>query len=188
MMSEVSRWFVKALYSMDHVVRLVPPDHWDDPSPCEGWTARHVLGHVIAMQAYYTACIDGRPPTMDPMVDPDRHAGADPAQSWCGARDGVLEAIDRPQVLTSVVAALDGDQRVEDLIAMNVLDTTVHSWDLARACGVDDRLDPGLVRRSMLLTGRLRRAARDAGAFAPAVRDHAPGEQAALLAAVGRRA
>src|SRR4051812_10584632 len=45
--SENLRWYTKALYGMDHVVRLGAPDAWNNDSPCEGWTARHAIGHVI---------------------------------------------------------------------------------------------------------------------------------------------
>ena len=25
----------------------VPGDDWDDPAPCEGWTARHIVAHLV---------------------------------------------------------------------------------------------------------------------------------------------
>ena len=189
-MSEVRHWFVKAVYSMDHVVRLVPEGGWDRPSPCEGWTGRHVLGHVIAIQSYYVASLDRRPPPMDPYAAPDRHAGPHPAETWANVRDAVLRALDSPDVLDGLVTTVTGEQaRVEDLIAHNPLDTTVHSWDLARAAGVDDRLDPGLVRHCLALVGGLdgNSHQRDPRFYAPALRPAGAGDQAALLAAVGRR-
>jgi hypothetical protein len=70
---------------------------------------------------------------MNPMVDPDRHAGADPIGAWATTRDSVLRALDRPGVLDRVVSTMQGDQRVDDMIAFNVADTTVHNWDLARS-------------------------------------------------------
>lgn len=185
--SEISRWFVKGLYSMDHVVRLVPEAGWEGASPCAGWTGRHVLGHVVAMQWYYVSCIERRAPAMDPMTDPDRHVGEDPVAAWAAARDAVLEAIDRPGVLDTVVAAVNGEQRVEDLISVNVLDTTVHSWDLARAACVDDRLDPGLTSRCRELVARIGGDDLNREHYAEPVSGSRAGEQAALLAAVGRR-
>lgn len=186
-MTEVSRWFVKALFTMDHVVRLVPPDSWERPSPCEGWTARHVVGHLLATELYYVACIEGQPPPMDPMKEPDRHAGGDPAVAWAHARDAVLAAIDRPGVLDRVVATVSGPQRVEDMIAFGIVDATVHSWDLARAAGVDDRLDPGLARRCLDIATPVLDTLRGSGVFAPPTTTTAHDDQSALLAALGRR-
>jgi uncharacterized protein (TIGR03086 family) len=187
-MTEVSRWFVKAVFSMDHVVRLVAADAWDRPSPCDGWTARHVVGHVLATEMYYVACIDGTPPPMHPMNDPDRHAGHDPAAAWAHARDTVLEAIDRPDVLDRQVATISGPQRVEDMIAFHIVDATVHGWDLAQATGVDDHLDPGLARRCLEISTPRLDDLRNSGVFAPPTTTITQDDQSALLAALGRRA
>ena len=84
-MSDNLRWYTKALYGFDHVVRLAPVGGWDRPSPCEGWTARHVVGHVLAIQRYIEDAIQGRPPSMNPMVDPQLHAGDDPSGAWAAA-------------------------------------------------------------------------------------------------------
>jgi|1186.fasta_scaffold160031_1 uncharacterized protein (TIGR03086 family) len=187
-MTEIGRWFVKALFSMDHVVRLVPPDAWDNPSPCDGWTARHVVGHVLATEAYYVACIEGHAPPMDPRKDPDRHAGPDPAAAWAHARDAVLAAIDDPGVLDREVATFTGRQRVEEMITFGIVDATVHSWDLARAAGVDDRLDAGLARRCLDIVDPVLDTLRRGGVFAPPTATAASDDQSRLLAALGRRA
>ena len=56
---------------MDHVVRLAPEGGWEQASPCEGWTARHVLGHVIAIQRFLEASINDTKPPMNPMENPE---------------------------------------------------------------------------------------------------------------------
>src|SRR5678815_1363785 len=101
--TENLRWYTKAIYGMDHVVRLAPAGAWDNASPCEGWTARHVIGHVIAVQRAHEALVEGRRRPMNVMVDTDAHAGDDPARTWADARDAVLAALDRPGVLRRVV-------------------------------------------------------------------------------------
>ena len=81
------------------------------------------------------------------------------------------------------------DEPIDAAIGFNVIDTTIHTWDVARALGVDDRLDPGLVERvSVLLAARVEEM-RGGRGYAPAV-DVAEGAdpQTALLALAGRRA
>lgn len=186
-MSENLRWYTKALYGFDHVVRLAPVDAWDRPSPCEGWTARHVVGHVLAIQRFFEAAIDGREPSMNPMVDPHRHAGDDPAAAWAAARDAMLAALDRPGVLHTVVQSFRGPQEVDAMIGFNVADTTVHSWDLARALGVDDRLDPGCVTRALGLVEPIADGMRNPMVFGPRVDVDAEADaQRRLLAVTGR--
>jgi uncharacterized protein (TIGR03086 family) len=125
---------------------------------------------------------------MDPMNAPDRHAGTDPARAWARARDAVLRALDRPGVLDAVVTTIDGRQRVDDVIAFNVADTTVHSWDLARSLAVDDTLDPGLVARSLELVDAAGASLSASGVYGSPLPADAPDGQTKLLAALGRRA
>lgn len=144
-MSQNLRLYTRALYGFDHVVRLAPPEAWSNESPCEGWTARHVLGHVNAVQRYIESLIEGREPTMNPMQDLERNAGDDPAATWAATLESLLAALDQPGVLQRVVQSFWGEITVDDGIGRLLGDVTIHSWDLARAFGVDDRLDPILV-------------------------------------------
>jgi uncharacterized protein (TIGR03086 family) len=186
-MSENLRWYTKALYGFDHVVRLARSGDWMKPSPCEGWTALHVLGHTIAVQRYIESCVNGSQPTMDPMTDPDRHAGADPAQTWAATRDSLLASLDHEGVIHRVVKTFRGEEEVDSMIGTNAIETTVHSWDLARALGVDDRLDPGLVSRAIELVAPRADGMRNPMLYGPRVEvgpDADP--QTVLLATVGR--
>lgn len=186
-MSENLQWYTKALYGMDHVVRLVPDDRWDAPSPCVGWTARSVLGHVIGIQSFYVAIIAGREPTANPMVDPHIIAGEDPRAAWSATRDRVLESLDAPGVLRSTVQNWNGPAVVDDIIGFNVFDTTVHTWDLARATGVDERLDPGLLARADAIVRPRADTMRNPMVFGDAVAIAAGADaQTRLLALTGR--
>lgn len=188
-MSENLRLFTKALYNFDHVVRLTPATSWENASPCEGWTARHVVGHVVAIQRYIEATVKGVTPTLNPMQDPDRHAEGDPAGVWAAARDDVLEALDHPGIITKMVTTYRGQESIDDLIGFNVIDTTIHSWDLAKAASVSDALDPSLVSQSLQLVEPIADSMRGFNAYGPRVdtRLDAP-VQTQLLGLVGRRA
>jgi uncharacterized protein (TIGR03086 family) len=187
-MSEHLRWYTKALYGFDHVMRLVPDDVWSNPSPCEGWTARHVVGHVVGIQRNIIGYVTGVPADVNPMVDPDRIVEGDPAAAWADVRDTVLETLDHPGVLHRVVTTWRGEQVVDDVIGQNVVDTTVHTWDLAQAAHVDDRLDPGLVACAFARIAPMADQMRMPMVFGPRV-DVADDvdAQTALLAVVGRR-
>ncbi len=186
-MSENLRIWTKALYGFDHVARLAGPDDWDRPSPCEGWTARHVVGHVLAIQRYFESLVNGTEVTMNPMTDPDRNAGDDPYAAWAAARDGVLAAVDQPGALHRVVQSWNGPTAVDDMIGFNVADTTIHSWDLARALGGDHRLDPACVARALANVEPVAERLRAGGMFADPVEiGDGADAQARLLALTGR--
>ncbi|MFB6980597.1 maleylpyruvate isomerase N-terminal domain-containing protein [Streptomyces scopuliridis] len=43
-------------------IRATPATRWDAASPCEGWTARDVVAHVINGHRGILAVVNGRPP------------------------------------------------------------------------------------------------------------------------------
>lgn len=144
-MTDNHRIYTKALYGFDHVVRLMPGAAWSSPSPCDGWTAVDVLGHVIAVQSYIESLARGIEPTLNPYGMPGELVGSDPLQAWAAARESVFEAIDAPGVLDNTVQTFRAEETVDNFLAWNVVDTLAHTWDLARAGGVDDHLDDDLV-------------------------------------------
>ena len=70
--------YERALHGFGAVVAQATPESWSAQSPCEEWTARHVVGHVIAVQHAIAATIRGTRPPMNPMKEPNRFAGDDP--------------------------------------------------------------------------------------------------------------
>jgi uncharacterized protein (TIGR03083 family) len=78
--------FVRALDSFEAVVAGVPPGRWDAPSPCEGWCAADVAGHVIGALRAIEARATGRQDA-DSAADPGSAAGDDPLER--GVRRGL---------------------------------------------------------------------------------------------------
>lgn len=189
-MSENLRAYTRALYGLDHVVRLAPPDGWSRMSPCEGWTGAHVLGHVIAIQRYFESIITGTPVTTDPFADDTTvYAGDDPAQAWADTREALLAAIDHDGVLHREVEAFGRPNTVDGMIGFNVGDLTIHSWDLARTFGVDERLDPLNVARVLATLEPMGDAMRRPRIFGDRVEASADADpQTRLLAFTGRSA
>ena len=188
-MSAHLRTYTRALYGFDHVVRLVPAGGWDAPSPCEGWTARDVVGHVIGVQRYVETLARSTQPTVNPWEDPGVIAGDDPVATWNRLRDDVLESLDHPGVIRRVVETFRGEETVDEALAWNVVDTLAHTWDLACAAGADTQLDPDLVDHALAETAAISQPLRDAGWFGAQVRtgpDATPLQR--FLAACGRTA
>jgi uncharacterized protein (TIGR03083 family) len=96
---------------------------WDRRSPCEAWDARGVLEHVIGFHDVLLLRPLG--------LKPDRPRD-DPQRRW-ELTYGALEQ------------AFQSDSRlnVDAMLPNLTRDVLVHTWDLARAVGADDRLDTG---------------------------------------------
>jgi uncharacterized protein (TIGR03086 family) len=187
-MSDNARIYVKTLYGFDHVVRSVPAAAWSNPSPCEGWSARDVLGHVIAVQGYVESLARGVAPTMNPYGTPGDLAGDDPLRAWSTARESVLAAIDGPGVLDHTVQTFRAEETIDNFLAWNVVDTLAHTWDLARAAGVDDHLDDDLVAHATTQAAPAIESMRQPPFFSSeVVTTSDPSPAAQFLAMLGRR-
>jgi uncharacterized protein (TIGR03086 family) len=147
-MSDATTGYRTALEGFDAVIRRVPAEAWDNPSPCEGWSARDVAGHVIGGLHMARLMASGQAPAREHPPTAEL-VGDDPVASWEGARDAALAAL-TPDALTRVVPGPMGEMplgvMIEQLLGGEVM---VHTWDLARAAGIDVTLDPGLVEETL---------------------------------------
>ena len=68
-MSENLRRYTRAVYAMDAVVNRVDPQTWANPSPCDAWCAKEVLGHAIGVVDLVGSLAEGTEPQwQDPMT------------------------------------------------------------------------------------------------------------------------
>ncbi len=182
-MSEQAERYRRIAAAFSARVDGVSPDGWDAPAPCEGWVARDVVRHLIEW------C-----PGMflDPVgvVVPPTSVDDDPAGAWHALDDTVQAVLDDPEIASRTFTMRMGTFTVEDAVDMFARDDVlVHTWDLARATGQDERLDPEAVHRALLGLQSVDEAVlRDSGHFGPRidVPDDAD-EQTQLLAYSGRR-
>ena len=144
-MSANLRMYTTIVFGFEHVLRLVPTDAWDNPSPCEGWSTRDVAGHAMGV-VNNVAARGGVGEAIDVFADLGAIGGDDPLVTFRAMRDRYLEATDRPGALQVVFTSSMGEVTLDRYIGSMCADTLVHTWDVARGAGVDDRLDPGAVR------------------------------------------
>jgi uncharacterized protein (TIGR03086 family) len=114
----------------------VDPASWDLPSPCAGWVVLDVVAHMVEwMPALWFPAV-GRPVPALPDV------AVDPAATWGRLRTAVQELLDDRDARTRMTATRAGEMTLEQLVATTgLMDVLVHTWDLARATGQDERLD-----------------------------------------------
>ncbi len=181
-MSEVSDRYRKVAADFTARVTQVPEDRWDSPSPCEGWSARDVVRHMVETSSFFLGRAGvGLPP--GPSVDDD------PVAAWEAVRDAVQTALADPDVAGTQYDSPMGPSTFEQTVGMfGVGDVLVHTWDVARATDLDDRLDPDEVHRLLEVMEPNDEMMRQGTAFGPrvGVPDDAD-EQTKLIAFTGRR-
>jgi uncharacterized protein (TIGR03086 family) len=182
-MSEAIDRYQLVASGFDQRVKAVKPDQWDAQSPCTEWTARDVVAHVVGNHRGMAAAATG---TEADQLTP----GDDPGQAWSAAYDQMRALAADPEILRKTVNGPTGPMPLEDALGSLVsMDTHIHTWDLARAVGGDERLDPGVVHLAFEMLQPMDAMIRQPGVFGPKL-DPPPGadEQTQLLYFLGRRA
>jgi uncharacterized protein (TIGR03086 family) len=182
-MTEISERFHRRAASFTSRVEAVPPDRWDNPSPCEEWTARDIVQHMVDNAQRFYGLV-GRELPPGPSVTED------PVGAWKGARDAIQAGLDDPDIATLEYDGQMGKGTFEQGVdRFGGTDLVIHAWDLARATGGDERLDPDDVHAVYESLKPMDDMMRSPGAFGPKL-EPPPGadEQTRLLAFAGRRA
>lgn len=157
--------FVRALEGFEAMLAGVAPDRWSAPSPCAGWSAADVAGHVIGDLRATEAMARGRHEETGP-GDPGSAAGADPLAAWRVARGEMMAALD-PSALARLVPGPWGQMPLGEILERSAMEFLVHTWDLAQATGQVAVLDPGLVRDALGPARQFAPLARMSGLIAP---------------------
>jgi len=156
---------------------------WDDPAPPEGWVARDVVRHLTEWFPAFLAGTTGIELAAGPSVDDD------PVAAWRVQADAVQALLDDPAVAGQEHDSPLGTMRLDELIdRIYTGDVFLHRWDLARATGQDETLDPA--RCAELLEGMLPmdEVLRQSGHYGPKVEVPDDADvQTKLLAFIGRR-
>jgi uncharacterized protein (TIGR03086 family) len=159
------------------------PAAWDHPAPPEGWVARDVVRHLVDWLPSFLAGSTGIALPAGPSVDDD------PAGAWEHQRAAVQALLDEAQT-ADAVHDLPHLGRMSLAQAVDMIYTTdvfLHRWDLARATGQDETLDPATCAELLEGMRPMEAAMRESGHYGPRV--DVPGDadaQTQLLAFIGR--
>jgi uncharacterized protein (TIGR03086 family) len=180
-MSAVADRYARLAEAFATKVAAVAPDRWSSQSPCEGWTARDVVGHVVDTHGMFVGFIGQELGSIPSVAD-------DPAGAFAGARAVVQANLDDPARATAEYDGFFGKTTFETAIdGFICFDLVVQAWDLSRATGLDERIDPEEVRRVRDRTAEFGDMLRTQGVCGPEVEVAADAdEQTKLLAFLGR--
>jgi uncharacterized protein (TIGR03086 family) len=137
--------FLLASKGFEHPLRAVPPDGWDAPTPCTAWDVRALVNHMTRGNLNYVGLLRGA--TREEFLaarDADA-LGDDPVTAFTDSVRACAAAFAEAGALDLVVDYPLGKLTGRRALAVRTTDSTVHTWDLARALGADETLDPGLV-------------------------------------------
>jgi uncharacterized protein (TIGR03086 family) len=167
--------------TFDTTLAAVSPDHWDNHSPCEGWSARDVLSHVLDSEADVVTKVGQ---SIERTVD----VSDDPVTAWREVRDGIQAILDDPATAALEYESIGAQTTIADTVDRFLcFDLIVHRWDIARAAGNDITIPAEDITAANAFLDSMGTMFYDYGASKPAV--PMPGEaptQDKLLGRAGR--
>jgi uncharacterized protein (TIGR03086 family) len=181
-MEDVAQRYRRLSARMTELIAAVPDDAWSRPSPCEGWTAGDLVGHLIDVHGRFQSLV-GRKLVEHPPVDEN------PLGAWEAVRDQMQADLEDPsrrdEEYDGRLGRSSFGQSVDGFICF---DLVVHGWDLARATGQDDTIDSADVQWVSAMVERMGDVMRSNKVIAEPLQP-APdaSEQDRMLAALGRR-
>ncbi|GAA1638072.1 TIGR03086 family metal-binding protein [Actinoplanes couchii] len=172
------RWIAAAF-----TARVDGARDWDAPAPVDGWTARDVVGHLIEWLPGLLQSGAGITLPQGPGVN------TDPVESWRVHVTAVQNLLDDPETPGRTLSnphfgEVPLDQAVDRFYTTDVF---MHTWDLARATGQDERLDQDHCAELLAAMEPMDAMLRSSGQYGPAVPvppDADP--QTRLIAFIGR--
>ncbi|WP_327412583.1 TIGR03086 family metal-binding protein [Streptomyces sp. NBC_01233] len=140
----------EALRLFGERVRAVKGDQWDAPTPCTDWNVRELVNHVTGEQLWIPPLVtEGR--TVEELGDAFSGdvLGDDPVAAWDRASAAAHAAFAASGALDRTVRLSYGPALGSAYCSELTADCVVHTWDLSRGIGADDRLPDGLVEFSI---------------------------------------
>jgi uncharacterized protein (TIGR03086 family) len=175
-----------AMAGFAELLGAVAEERWEAPTPCAEWTVRDLVEHTVGLTAGVADALqagDASPAAYRPR----------PASWWPRAVSALARAMWSTETSAGQVRVFPVSDQLAftapEVARIHLLDVITHSWDLARALGLD--YDPGetaseLVDLAALVAGRgLPALVRD---FGPPVvsQENGSGDWAGVLRLLGR--
>lgn len=181
--------YARAVDEFGARVSAISEDQWHDPTPCTDWDVHQLVNHVVNEARWVAPLLGGK--TLEEVgdsLDGDL-LGDDPQGAWKHARDEQLEAVTALDSLDRPVNVSWGQIPAAEYMNQVLMDHLIHAWDVARAVGADERLDPEAVEHCYASAKAEEEAIRGSGAYGNQVPVPEDADtQTKLLAMLGRRA
>lgn len=140
--TDIGAAHARALEQAGTIFAGVRADQLSAPTPCRKWNTRELANHLVGVNWMMSAVGKGEKVDMEgPRPD---LVGDDPGGAYETSRRAAAEVFTAPGALERSWALPIGE--VPGAMARNIhlMETVIHTWDLAKATGQTNRLDPEL--------------------------------------------
>jgi uncharacterized protein (TIGR03086 family) len=146
-----------------------PTDPLERPSPCDRWTGRQVLNHMVGSAHMFASAARGELPTLPDWDTAPDLLDDDPAMAYALAVGAVSSAFDAASRRGDEVALPFATLPAAFALRLVMADHVTHGWDLARCTGRVLEVDEAVAALSLeTFRSWIRPELRAAGHFASA--------------------
>ena len=134
-----------AISGFEDRLNAVVDEDWQRPTPCDGWTVADLVKHLVGGGIMSELLLSGasREDAMAALFNLELEG--DLRMAFVDARDRQQAVFSAPDAENALCHHPLRDMPASEFIWLRIRDTTIHTWDLARAIGADENLDEGLV-------------------------------------------
>jgi uncharacterized protein (TIGR03086 family) len=135
----------QALSATSTLVDGVGARQMDLPTPCDGWSVRELLNHIVGGNLWAAELAAGK--TIEDVGDrlDGDNLGDDPAAAYRDSAQLAAAAFSAPGAMDAPCAVSYGPVPGSVYCGHRIVDVGIHGWDLAKATGQDTTIDPELV-------------------------------------------
>jgi uncharacterized protein (TIGR03086 family) len=123
-MSGPAEIWQQAADKFSEVLDQVGDDQWSAPTPCDQWTVRELVDHVLHWQGMGGGILG---------------AGTSAGDDWETIQPALAAALRDPANLEGNAEQFNGMPK-HQVAGFVIGDLVIHTWDLARAIGADEQL------------------------------------------------
>jgi uncharacterized protein (TIGR03086 family) len=138
--------FTRSAAAAGDLIDAVGADQWAAPTPCDPWTVRELVAHMVGGNLVVAARFAGEPV---PDLVADHIGAARPGAAFRASAAKLRTALDIPDVLIRDYTARSGPMSGETLMHLRIVDLLVHGWDLAQATGLEVSLPADLAEQEL---------------------------------------
>lgn len=137
----VTENLARAFASTREVLLNVKPAQYDDPTPCQSWTVRELLNHIVGGAHWFGATTEAGESAPDSGRDVTE---GDVVADFDAGVARALAAFGAPGAQEKIVKLPFGEFPGAIYMGLATTDTFTHGWDLAKATGQSTDLDAEL--------------------------------------------
>jgi uncharacterized protein (TIGR03086 family) len=134
--------YTRASAAFETLLREVRDDQWTDPTPCTEWDVRLLVNHMTQGNRNYIPLLEGAKGSEFMGRRGVDALGDDPLGAFTASVAACAAVYGVPGVLDRILDYPLGRIPAAQALAARTADSVIHTWDLARATGADETLDP----------------------------------------------